>query len=404
MEHLLTGLLVVVGFAFMYGMRPRRKLKHETRKAVEEGLASVDDMVAELKGEQHFDAACLQGVTQDMDGSCHVLFTSNGVARHASCTTEQAMALAHCFLQRGRVSVEDGQLLGFYPVQSSPLVTTVRGRALQFYVQVEEEEASDVHTGQGAASEDGFMSEADLQAVVQQSWDVWSREAKSRYLIGIDAALVQKLTEGDLFEANVELQTDGKAILSSSRVEDVTPIDEDVTSEDVTAAWQSLIREQGWVSVQDVKEELGPTLLKLSRDDLQEHAQALRADLEAHFSAETAAPGTVLSTKPSAGHSAAVAYIFHQLMGGDYVSATVEGNSHWYNRIRTKEGLVEVDLTGDQFGHDPVRVMPAGSMYFLPRTRNAEDLTPEDIRRAETLAEKAGLLQPLPELSGVTYG
>ena len=70
----------------------------------------------------------------------------------------------------------------------------------------------------------------------------------------------------------------------------------------------------------------------------------LRVALERAFSTETSqVPDPIC---PSAGHCALVALVVQQIYGGELVSATVEGQSHWYNRIDDHE----IDLTADQFG------------------------------------------------------
>lgn len=117
----------------------------------------------------------------------------------------------------------------------------------------------------------------------------------------------------------------------------------------------------------------------------------LRLYIEPFFRADTAAPGTN-SPIASAGHCAAVSAILQAELGGDFVSANVEGQSHWFNRLEVGRRLCDVDLTGDQFiGNEPVRIVPAGELYDPARVRVAEQLNDETLRRALLLAKRAGL-------------
>ncbi len=115
----------------------------------------------------------------------------------------------------------------------------------------------------------------------------------------------------------------------------------------------------------------------------------LRARLEVAFSPETAAPGFKPST-PSAGHCALVAMIVQQCLGGQLVSAKVGGISHWYNRLVAREGAVEIDLTGDQFGFPAIQVS-LSELYPQSRARESSDLLAETLTRARKFAENAGL-------------
>ena len=110
--------------------------------------------------------------------------------------------------------------------------------------------------------------------------------------------------------------------------------------------------------------------------------------LSAHFAEDTAYPGTVYTTL-TAGHCAAVAAIVYDQFGGEFVSARHEGRSHWFNRIED----FDVDLTGDQYGLEPVRVGATGSLYSGTRVRDAGDMGHETRVRARLLALRAGLLK-----------
>jgi len=114
----------------------------------------------------------------------------------------------------------------------------------------------------------------------------------------------------------------------------------------------------------------------------------LRSALENAFSPDTAWRQTTGSTT-SAGHCGAVAAIVHRRYGGKLLQTWVRGTEHWFNRLATKEGPVDVDLTGDQFGFPPVQIERAGHLYLEASLRPAADLKPETIDRAERLLERA---------------
>lgn len=129
-----------------------------------------------------------------------------------------------------------------------------------------------------------------------------------------------------------------------------------------------------------------------SLTDLQRKAVELRELLEPHFSPETALGGGVGST-PSAGQCAATAVVVNSVLGGVFVSARVNGESHWFNRIETASGSMDVDLTGDQFGGRRVQIAPAGMLYSSTFTRENVEVTSETRARARLLATRAGLLR-----------
>lgn len=113
---------------------------------------------------------------------------------------------------------------------------------------------------------------------------------------------------------------------------------------------------------------------------------ALRMTLESAFSSDTAVPGT-MSSIPSAGHCAAVAILVQSMLGGEFVSTTFHGDSHWFNRI---DGC-DIDITGDQFGRHSVEIVPQGTLYPNTRVRNASELTQETHERAYRLALRANI-------------
>lgn len=118
--------------------------------------------------------------------------------------------------------------------------------------------------------------------------------------------------------------------------------------------------------------------------------EELRKRLEVVFRPDTAAPGFERST-PAAGQCAAVATIVNALFGGNLVSAVVQGHSHWFNQIQVGRAKVEIDLTGDQFGHPPLQVANPWSLYPATRTRDFSELKKETISRAAVLAARASL-------------
>jgi hypothetical protein len=137
----------------------------------------------------------------------------------------------------------------------------------------------------------------------------------------------------------------------------------------------------------------------VERDDLELRARELRARLDPWFSPETAVPGTLWEGAPSStGHCAAVALIVQASMGGELQSTTVNGVSHWFNRIEATAGRLDVDITGDQFGRPRVQIKEAGELYPQTRSRAAGDVAPETLERAMVLSERAGLMEIVPSL------
>jgi hypothetical protein len=121
---------------------------------------------------------------------------------------------------------------------------------------------------------------------------------------------------------------------------------------------------------------------------LMQELSGLRAQLERGFSPETAQHGLVHRVL-SAGQCAAVAVVLHELLGGQLVSARVEGESHWFNRLPTPEGEVDVDITADQFGFPPVRIASIGELYPGTRVRSEAEISPETRHRSELLKRRA---------------
>lgn len=126
--------------------------------------------------------------------------------------------------------------------------------------------------------------------------------------------------------------------------------------------------------------------------DLRRAIEGIRQRLEPAFGPETALIEPRKDSPPSSGHCAAVASIVQALFGGQLVSAKVEVQSHWFNRIDLGEGVFDVDITGDQFGLPPVQVAKRGDLYDRSRVRKPEELNLDTRRRAAVLAARAGLI------------
>lgn len=129
----------------------------------------------------------------------------------------------------------------------------------------------------------------------------------------------------------------------------------------------------------------------LTAAKLLEIAANLRAKLERGFDQDTALPGAWRCEVPSSGQCAAVALIVHDTLGGSLVSAHVNGISHWFNRITTSDGELDIDITADQFGFVPIRIGDPGSLYANERIRSKAELRVETVSRAQLLKARAGL-------------
>lgn len=125
-------------------------------------------------------------------------------------------------------------------------------------------------------------------------------------------------------------------------------------------------------------------------DELRNRIASIRCALEPAFASDTALD-QMSGPVPSAGHCAAVAVLVNDLLGGTLVSAIVNGQSHWFNRVQAGNGLVDVDVTGDQFGLEPIRIGAAGALYEDTRVRAQEEVHEETFARAAKLGTRAGL-------------
>lgn len=113
--------------------------------------------------------------------------------------------------------------------------------------------------------------------------------------------------------------------------------------------------------------------------------------LAPHYARDTAAPGTsIIGSVQSSGHCAVAAMILRSIFGGDLVSTTVKGESHWFNRIDVNGFILDVDITGDQFGLEAIQVGPADALYDTPaRIRESDEVEQGTHLRAVILAERA---------------
>ena len=117
----------------------------------------------------------------------------------------------------------------------------------------------------------------------------------------------------------------------------------------------------------------------------------LRARLEPAFGPETATEPPVRPLSASAGQCGAVATIVREMLGGQLVSADVDAQSHWFNRIPVAGDVFDVDLTGDQFGLPPVQLARGGRLYSGSRVRHLDEVDQNTRRRAMLLARRAGV-------------
>lgn len=125
----------------------------------------------------------------------------------------------------------------------------------------------------------------------------------------------------------------------------------------------------------------------------------MRCRLEVVFAADTASPGSS-DVVPSAGHCAAVAVIVFAEFGGSLLSTTVQGVSHWFNRVELDGSQVDTDLTGDQFGFPCVQCAPPQELYVTPRLREVAHLNVETLKRAGLLATRAGYWKAVEWVGG----
>jgi len=133
-----------------------------------------------------------------------------------------------------------------------------------------------------------------------------------------------------------------------------------------------------------------PMEKRIDVDRLRTDLLNLRARLEKGFSPDTAVNG-LQNDVPSAGHCAAATAIVWETLGGSLVSTSIRGMSHWFNRVQADDQLLDLDITGDQFGYPAVQIKPAEELYPYTRERSPDELNDETLHRAALLARRAGL-------------
>ena len=116
--------------------------------------------------------------------------------------------------------------------------------------------------------------------------------------------------------------------------------------------------------------------------------EEIRQQFETAFHPDTASQGS-MGDIPSTGHCAVAAIIVQNIIGGDFVSASVNGISHWFNRVCFRNSLFDIDLTADQFGGPPILIADADCLYPETRIRTYQELTTETLIRAARFAHRA---------------
>lgn len=128
----------------------------------------------------------------------------------------------------------------------------------------------------------------------------------------------------------------------------------------------------------------------MSVKGLRQQLIQLRATLEKAFGPDTAMPGS-RGRGVSGGQCAASAAIVYDKLGGCLVSTRVEDESHWFNRLRVGNTLLDVDITGDQWGRPAIQIADEGELYEGTRVRVPSELNSETLARARKLAARAGI-------------
>lgn len=123
--------------------------------------------------------------------------------------------------------------------------------------------------------------------------------------------------------------------------------------------------------------------------ELRRAIAALRERLEPAFAPETAITPPERPVSASAGQCGAVATIVRAMLGGQLVSADVDTQSHWFNRIPVDGNVFDVDITGDQFGLPPVQLARRGRLYGGSRVRRPGEVDENTRMRAALLARRA---------------
>ena len=114
----------------------------------------------------------------------------------------------------------------------------------------------------------------------------------------------------------------------------------------------------------------------------------LRERLEKVWGPDTGREGTWDALCPSRGQCASTAVLLQGMMGGEIVTASVQGQTHWFLR---SQGY-DIDLTGDQFGGRKVAIGGRGVLYRGTRPRRRNGMGPLHPGVGPKLQARANLL------------
>ncbi len=114
----------------------------------------------------------------------------------------------------------------------------------------------------------------------------------------------------------------------------------------------------------------------------------LRNYLELYFKSDTS-NNPSLYKGGSHGHCVMVSMLLHKLFDAKFLSTKFEETSHWFSRLTLHDGkLADVDLTGDQFGHDKVRIKSINELYSDAQIRNSREINSETQSRFATFLSR----------------
>jgi len=148
-----------------------------------------------------------------------------------------------------------------------------------------------------------------------------------------------------------------------------------------------------------------------SNRDIASELLPLRQAMDEVFSCSTAF-GDCHPEAPSAGHCMLASMVVQDLFGGKIVGGTVNEIPHYWNRI----GRVDVDVTGDQFGFEGVRVkqgaLHRGKAFSRrpqeslaqPYNKKVSSLHKTFVKKLITVLKRQGHSQWAKELTGGRNG
>lgn len=133
----------------------------------------------------------------------------------------------------------------------------------------------------------------------------------------------------------------------------------------------------------------------MSREEIEHEARRIRGILAPAFSRETAyEPAFWRPDRPGTGHCPIASILASEalpsrcepnLVSVDHPAA----GEHWFLRLKTRTDDLDVDLTADQIGDDPVAIATADELYGPARPRTLLEVTPETWRRYVILRDRA---------------